>query len=44
MGVVGREGRSLGTLQHCWESINLPPAGVGQFLLPTINANVLYKK
>ena len=43
MGMVGREERSLGKLQHCWEIINLHPAGVGHFLLPTINENFLYK-
>jgi hypothetical protein len=36
---VEREERPLGKLQHRWEGINLHPAGVGHFLLPTINAN-----
>jgi len=39
MGMDGREQSSLGKLQHCWESVNLHSAGVGHFLLPTINAN-----
>jgi len=33
MGIDGREERSLGKIQHCWESINLHPAGVGHILL-----------
>ena len=45
MGMDGREERSLGKLQYSWESINLHPAGVGHFLLPTFDANsFLYKK
>jgi len=45
MGMDGSEERSLGKLQHCWESDNLHSAGVGHFLLPTINTNFfLYKK
>jgi hypothetical protein len=40
MGMDGSEKRSLGKLQHCWESINLHPAGVGHLLLPTVNANL----
>jgi hypothetical protein len=44
MGMDGREQRSLGKLWHFWESVNLHSAGVGHFLLPTINANFfLYK-
>jgi hypothetical protein len=39
LGMNGREERSLGKLQHCLESINLHPARVGHFLLPTINTN-----
>jgi hypothetical protein len=30
---------ALGKLWHFWESVNLHSAGVGNFLLPTINAN-----
>jgi len=40
MGMDGGEERSLGKLQHRWESINLHPSGVGHFLLPTINAKL----
>ena len=29
MGMHGREDRSLGKIQHCWESINLHPVGLG---------------
>jgi len=28
-GHAGGKNRSLGKLQHCWESINLYPTGVG---------------
>jgi hypothetical protein len=35
--------RSLGKIQHCWESINLHRAGVDHVLLTTINANFLDK-
>ena len=38
MGMDGREERSLGKIQHCWESINLHPSGVGHILL-TISGN-----
>jgi len=31
MGMQGREERSLGKLQHCWESIKLHPSGVDHF-------------
>jgi len=41
MGMDGKEEISLGKIQHCWESINFHPAGVGQVLLTTINANFL---
>ena len=37
MGMDGREERSLGKIQYCWESINFHPAGMGHILL-TINA------
>jgi len=43
MGMDGKEERSLGKIQHCWESINLHPAGVGHVLLTTINADFLDK-
>ena len=43
MGMDGREERSLGKIQHCWESISLHRAGVGHVLLTTINANLLDK-
>ena len=43
MGMDGREERSLGKIQHCWESINLHPSGVGHILLTTINAHFLDK-
>ena len=43
MGMDGWEQRSLDKFQHCWESSNLYPAGVDHFLLPTTNANILYK-
>jgi hypothetical protein len=39
MGMDGREERSLDKVQHWWEIINIHPAGVGQFLLTTINTN-----
>ena len=42
MGMDGREERSLGKIQHCWESINLHPVEVGH-VLTTINANFLDK-
>ena len=41
MGMDGREERSLGIIQHCWESINIHPAAMGHVLLTTINANFL---
>jgi hypothetical protein len=44
MGMDGREERSLGKFQHCWESINLHPAGVGHVLLTTMNATFLDKQ
>ena len=31
MGMHGREERSLGKIQHCWESIIFHPVGVGHF-------------
>ena len=31
LGMDGREERSLDNIQHCWESINLHPVGVGHF-------------
>ena len=43
MGIDGREERSLGKIQHYWESIKIHPAGVGHVLLTTINANFLDK-
>jgi len=42
MGMDGRGEISLGKIQHCWEHINLHPAGVGLILL-TINAHFLDK-
>ena len=29
LGMDGREERSLGKIQHCWENSNLHPVGVG---------------
>jgi len=43
LGMDGREERSLGKIQHCWESINLHPAGVGHILLTIMNGNFLDK-
>jgi hypothetical protein len=43
MGTDEREERSLGKIQHCWESISLHAAEVGHILLTTINANFLDK-
>jgi len=43
MGMDGREEWSLGKIQHCWESINLPPAGMGHVFLTTTNANLFDK-
>jgi hypothetical protein len=43
MRMDGREERSLGKIQHCWESIDLHLAGMGHILLTTINANFLDK-
>ena len=43
MGMDRREERSLGKIQHFWESISLHPAGVGHILLTTINANFVDK-
>jgi hypothetical protein len=43
MGMDGREERSFGKIHHCWESINLHPAGVVHVLLTKINANFLDK-
>jgi len=43
MGMHGREDRSLGKIQHCWESISLHPAGGGSCLLTTITANFFDK-
>ena len=43
MGMDGREERSLGKIQHCWESINLHPSWVGHILLTTISGNFLDK-
>ena len=42
MGMDGREQRSLGKLWHFWEGVTLHSAGVGHFLLPTINANFFF--
>lgn len=39
LGMDGREERSLGKIQHCWESINLHRAGVGHILLTIMNGN-----
>ena len=41
MGMDGREERSRGKIQPCWESINLHPAGVGHIFLTTINASAI---
>ena len=41
IGMDGREERSLGIIQHCWESINIHPAAMGHVLLTTINENFL---
>jgi len=38
---MGGKRDHFGKIQHCWESINLHPAGVGHILLTTINADFL---
>ena len=43
MGMDGREEDHLVNFSTA-RSVDLHSAGVGHFLLPTINANLLYKK
>ena len=43
MGMGVRGERSLGKLQHGWQSINFHSVAVGHILLTTINAHILDK-